>query len=97
MMMFVWMCVMTSAFFPGGDRIANLNAASYQAQIRASVEAPRQVMTLGWASRDDDVAPTPAPSAVHQRIRAAQAALNAIGAPAPKRRVAARARQAVAA
>ncbi|MEJ0059728.1 MAG: hypothetical protein WDM79_09225 [Terricaulis sp.] len=98
MMMFVWMCVMTSAFFPGGDRIASLNAASYQAQVRASIEAPRQLMTLGWVSRHDEPAPAPAAnSVVHQRIRAAQEALNAIGAPAPKRRAAPRARQVAAA
>jgi hypothetical protein len=98
MMMFVWMCVVTSAFFPGGDRIASLNAASYQAQIRASVEAPREVMTLGWASRDDEIVTAPAEPAVRRRIRAAQEALNAMATPVtPARKLASRARRAAAA
>ena len=50
MLMMIWLCVMTSAYFPGGERIAAHHAQATQAQIRASIEAP-QVMTLGWVSR----------------------------------------------
>jgi len=91
MLMFVWMCVMTSAFFPGGERLATLQANSCQSQIRASVDRP--VMTLGWTSRDmeETVLPTLERSTVQDRIRAAQAALEAMPAPKPRARASRRA------
>ncbi|MES1198564.1 MAG: hypothetical protein ABUS48_01115 [Pseudomonadota bacterium] len=85
MLLFVWMCVMTSAFFPGGERLAALQAKSYQSHIRASIDRP--IMTLGWASRDAvSAAPTPAALNVHEQIRVAQATLEALPAPRPRRR-----------
>ncbi|HWA01833.1 MAG TPA: hypothetical protein VG841_16115 [Caulobacterales bacterium] len=84
MLMFVWLCVMTSAFFPNGERLAALQANALQNQIRQSVERP--VMTLGWASRDAEFAPPPARATVHDQIRAAQAALETLPARTPRAR-----------
>ena len=50
MLMFIWMCVVTSAYFPGGERLVAHQTQAAQAHVRASIEAP-QVMTLGWSSR----------------------------------------------
>jgi len=40
MMMFIWMCVMTQAFMPGGDRIASMHAGAFEAHLRAEIESP---------------------------------------------------------
>lgn len=85
MLMFIWFCVMTSAFFPGGARIASMQADAFQNQIRASVETPH-ILTLGWASRDAELTAPPSAPAVHDRIRAAQAALEALPTPTPRAR-----------
>jgi len=86
MLLFVWMCVMTSAFFPGGERIAALQARSYQSHVRAAIEAP-PLLTLGWASRDVEfTVPAREPLDVHERIRAAQAAFEALPLPTPRAR-----------
>lgn len=53
MLMFIWMCVMTSALMPGGERIATLQTEALETQIRATVETTREVMTLGWASEEE--------------------------------------------
>ena len=39
MLVFVWICVMAQAFFPGGQELA----AAYQAQVRSIVEEPQPV------------------------------------------------------
>lgn len=44
MLMFIWMCVMTQAFFPGGDRLAALQASAFEAHMRAEVEAPEPAL-----------------------------------------------------
>ncbi|MES1201669.1 MAG: hypothetical protein ABUS57_09510 [Pseudomonadota bacterium] len=82
MLMFVWFCVMTSAFFPGGQRVASLQVNAVQNEIRASIDRP--VMTLGWASRDVEYTPPAPASDVHERIRAAQAALETMPARKPR-------------
>lgn len=40
MMMFIWMCVFAQAFLPGGASIASLQAAAYEAHLRAELESP---------------------------------------------------------
>ncbi len=43
MLMFLWMCVMTQAMFPGAERAMILNRAGIEARLRASLEEPYEV------------------------------------------------------
>lgn len=38
MLLFIWACVVTSAFMPGGVQIASLHSSAAQAHIRSHVE-----------------------------------------------------------
>ena len=38
MLVFIWFCVMTQAFAPGGQRIADAAVTSVQSQMREQVE-----------------------------------------------------------
>jgi len=51
MLVFIWMCVMTQAFFPGGDRIASLQAGAFEAHLRSEIEAPALVGAAGHVAR----------------------------------------------
>jgi hypothetical protein len=50
MMMFIWMCVMAQAFFPGADRIVALQAQAYEAHLRAELETPAPTSALFGAA-----------------------------------------------
>jgi len=51
MLLFIWMCVMTQAFMPGGDRIASLHAGAFEAHLRAEAERPALVGAAGHVTR----------------------------------------------
>lgn len=38
MLVFIWMCVMSQTFFPGG--MLSLQASAYEAHLRAELETP---------------------------------------------------------
>ena len=38
MLMYIWLCVITQAFMPGGDRVASLSAGAFEAHLRAEIE-----------------------------------------------------------
>ena len=40
MMVFLWMCVMTQAMFPGVEREMTLTRVGLEARLRASLEEP---------------------------------------------------------
>lgn len=35
MLVYIWLCVMTQAFMPGGDRVASMHAGAFEAHLRA--------------------------------------------------------------
>ena len=39
MLVDVWFCVMMQAFVPGGDRVASMQTAGIEAQLRAELES----------------------------------------------------------
>lgn len=51
MLMYIWLCVMAQAFMPGGDRVASMHAGAYEAQLRASIEAPALIGAAGHMAR----------------------------------------------
>jgi hypothetical protein len=51
MLLFIWMCVMTQAFVPGGLEIAQAHAVAYEARLRAELDAPPLVGAAGHISR----------------------------------------------
>jgi hypothetical protein len=51
MLMYIWLCVMTQAFMPGGDRIASLHAGAFEAHLRAEIETPALIGAAGHIAR----------------------------------------------
>lgn len=51
MLFYIWLCVMTQAFWPGGDRIASLSAGAFEAHLRAEIESPPLVGAAGHVAR----------------------------------------------
>ena len=51
MLMYIWMCVMVQAFVPGGDRIASLQAGSFEAHLRAEIDGPAVIGAAGHMAR----------------------------------------------
>ncbi len=51
MLMYIWFCVMTQAFMPGGDRIASLSAGAFEAHLRAEIESPAVIGAAGHVAR----------------------------------------------
>ncbi len=51
MLIFIWMCVITQAFTPGGAPIASMQAAAFQAHLRAELEMPAPEPALFGAAR----------------------------------------------
>ncbi len=51
MLFYIWLCVMTQAFVPGGDRIASLSAGAFEAHLRADLESPALVGAAGHVAR----------------------------------------------
>jgi|GEM_PF-2290494 len=50
MLVYIWMCVMAQAFFPGGHTVAVLQAQAYEAHLRAHLETPAPTgLALGAA------------------------------------------------
>lgn len=50
MLMFVWLCVMSS-LMPGGSQIATMQAAAFQAHLRAQLEMPEPEPAAFGAAR----------------------------------------------
>ena len=44
MLLYIWMCVMAQAFFPGGHTLAVLQAQAYEAHLRAELDAPASAL-----------------------------------------------------
>lgn len=51
MLFYIWLCVMTQAFVPGGDRIASLSAGAFEAHLRADLESSALVGAAGHVAR----------------------------------------------
>jgi hypothetical protein len=51
MLMYIWLCVMTQAFMPGGDRVASLSAGAFEAHLRAEIESPAVIGAAGHVAR----------------------------------------------
>ena len=51
MLIFIWMCVITQAFMPGGVQMVSLQAAAFQAHLRAELEMPAPESALIGAAR----------------------------------------------
>jgi hypothetical protein len=52
MLFYIWLCVMTQAFMPGGDRIASLHAGSIEAHLRAEIgSTPSAIGAAGHVAR----------------------------------------------
>ncbi len=51
MLMFIWMCVMTQAFMPGGLAIAQAHAAAYESRLRAELDTPPLVGAASHVAR----------------------------------------------
>jgi hypothetical protein len=49
MLMFIWMSVMAS-FLPGGEQVASLQAAAFQAHLRATLEMEEPRPAIGAAA-----------------------------------------------
>ncbi|MEQ1617485.1 MAG: hypothetical protein ABL883_03955 [Terricaulis sp.] len=47
MLVYIWLCVMTQAFMPGGDRIAS----AFEAHLRAEPESPTLIGAAGHVAR----------------------------------------------
>ena len=43
MLFYIWMCVMVQAFMPGAGAVASMQAAAYEAHLRAELEAPAPI------------------------------------------------------
>lgn len=50
MLLYIWMCVMAQAFFPGGHTLAVLQAQAYEAHLRAELDAPAPASALFGAA-----------------------------------------------
>ena len=51
MLMYIWLCVMTQAFLPGGDRIASLHAGAFEAHLRADIDGPALIGAASHVAR----------------------------------------------
>lgn len=51
MLMYIWLCVITQAFMPGGDRVASLSAGAFEAHLRAEIELPAVIGAAGHVAR----------------------------------------------
>jgi hypothetical protein len=51
MLFYIWLCVMTQAFMPGGDRIASLTAGAFEARLRAEIESPALIGAASHVAR----------------------------------------------
>jgi hypothetical protein len=56
MLLYIWFAVMVQAFMPGGDRIASMHAAAFEAHLRAEIESPRLVGAAGHVARHTPLA-----------------------------------------
>lgn len=50
MLMYIWLCVMTQAFLPGGDRLASLSSGAFEAHLRG-VESPAIIGAASHVAR----------------------------------------------
>ena len=46
MLLFIWFAVIVQAFMPGGAQLASMQAAAYEAHLRAELEAPAPASAL---------------------------------------------------
>ena len=52
MLLYIWLCVITQAFMPGGDRLASLSSGAFEAHLRADLEAtPAALGAAGHVAR----------------------------------------------
>ncbi|GAM99729.1 hypothetical protein U91I_03384 [alpha proteobacterium U9-1i] len=51
MLVFIWMCVMTQAFMPGGLAIAQAHATAYEARLRAELDNPPLIGAASHVAR----------------------------------------------
>jgi hypothetical protein len=51
MLLYVWLCVMTQAFMPGGDRLASLQSGALEAHLRADIESSSLIGAAGHVAR----------------------------------------------
>lgn len=51
MLFYIWLCVMTQAFLPSGDRIASLHAGAFEAHLRADIESSGLIGAAGHVAR----------------------------------------------
>ncbi len=51
MLVYIWLCVMTQAFMPSGDRIASLSAGAFEAHLRADGSSPTLIGAAGHVTR----------------------------------------------
>jgi hypothetical protein len=50
MLLYIWMCVMAQAFMPAVGSIASMQAAAYEAHLRAELDAPAPPSALFGAA-----------------------------------------------
>jgi hypothetical protein len=51
MLLYIWLCVVTQAFMPGGDRVAAFGASAFEQHLRAGLEASPLVGAAGHVVR----------------------------------------------
>ncbi len=51
MLIYIWLCVMTQAFMPGGDHIASLSAGAFEARLRADIDGSALVGAASHVAR----------------------------------------------
>ncbi len=52
MLLYIWLCVITQAFMPGGDRLASLSAGAFEAHLRADIDVtPAAIGAAGHMAR----------------------------------------------
>lgn len=50
MLLFIWFAVMMQAFAPGGAQLVSMQAAAYEAHLRAELDAPAPASALFGAA-----------------------------------------------
>ncbi len=51
MLIYIWFCVITQAFMPGGDRLASLSSGSLEAHLRAEIDRPALIGAASHIAR----------------------------------------------
>jgi hypothetical protein len=52
MLLYIWLAVMMQAFMPGGDRVASFSTGSFEAHLRADIDAtPAALGAAGHIAR----------------------------------------------